>query len=81
MNAIKPLPPSIVAWIRRKEGNNGKLPPVLELAIGFYQDGKSGRAYESADAPGFSKRVVDAADRFLRACWEQGRKDAEAAQP
>ena len=48
----------------------------IDLGQDYYRDGKAGQAYTPAETPGFPRHVVAAVDRFLLACWEQGRKDA-----
>lgn len=76
MNITRPLPTSIVKLLRGEYSAPGDWADLVDLGRDYYRDGKAGRAYVSPEAPEFSPRIVAAADRFLSACWEQGRRDA-----
>lgn len=84
-DAGKPLilPAEIVRMLRGERGYTENCKDIAELGIYHYQAGKAGQAYEEPDDPDdpddFSTWAVDTLKRFLLACWEQGRRDAEGA--
>lgn len=72
------LPPEIVQMLRGQRGYTASSKDIAELGIYHYQNGKVGRAYEEPGDPGdFSAWAVETVYQFPRACWEQGRQDAE----
>ena len=81
MTDTKPLilPVEIVQMLRGERGYTENSKDIAELAISFYRDGIAGKPYVLAPVPGFAPQFVEMMDRFLLACWEQGREDAEEA--
>lgn len=71
------LPPNIIKLLRGERGYIGQLQSLADLAVDIYQDGKAGRACVPTEAPGFPPHIVVTVERFLLACWEQGRRDAK----
>lgn len=72
------LPGVMVEVLRGERGYTENCKTVVELGVSYYQDGKAGKAYQLAPPPlgTFPLHVVEWLGRFLRACWEQGRRDA-----
>lgn len=70
------LPGKIAEVLRGERGYTENCKDIVELSIYHYQDGKAGRSYVPAEAPGFSPHVVAKVECFLLACWVQGRRDA-----
>lgn len=71
------LPYEIIQMLRGERGYAESSKDIAELAINHYQVGHAGRTYDPPSAPGFDPQLVEMMDCFLRACWKQGRKDAE----
>lgn len=72
------LPGVMVEVLRGERGYAENDKAVAELGISYYQEGKSGKPYRLDPPPlgAFPPHVVEWVDRFLLACWEQGRRDA-----
>lgn len=77
--AKKPLilPCEIIQMLRGERGYTESSKDIVELAINRYRAGRAGRTYDPPSAPGSAPQIVETLERFLRVCWEQGRKDAE----
>lgn len=72
----RPLPPMIVKLLSGEANAPRDWASFVDLGRDYYRDGKAGCAYVPVGAPGFPPQFVAAVDRFLLACWEQGRADA-----
>lgn len=83
MSTPKPLilPYEIVQMLRGERGYTGGSKDIAELAINRYIAGYEGRVYKPPIAPGFPTWSVEMTDRFLLACWKQGRDDAKDKRP
>lgn len=75
MTTARPLPPSIVQLMRGEINDNGVWAALAGLGRDAYRDGKAGRTLELVTIPGSVPRVMEAVNRFLLVCWDQGRTE------
>ena len=74
---MRRLPESVVAMLQGKAEHSADWAELAEAGREWYRDGKAGLPYELDPPPEglFPAVVVEAADNFLRRCWEQGRRE------
>lgn len=68
--------PSSVVQMLRGEISDSTLSELAGLGREYYRDGKAGETFKPVTVPGSVPGVADAVNRFLLACWNQGRETA-----
>ncbi len=74
------MPPQVVKLLRGEVAADSQWTALTALGLDAYRDGKAGRAFEPVTNPGGLLEATERVNRFLLACWTQGREKAGGTQ-